>query len=221
MVPALSESKKREELGLDGIEAGAGGSKGGSPPDSPGPARRLWQRLQRRRSRSRSSSEERGALAEPDLEAGEGGMAGDAAAGQAAGEAELGAAANGGSVRGGSTARVHFAASVGEGPVQAEETAGPRRAATDGGAPAAMQVDRSVCGSKRNAAAFKSYIKPSPSVAGLAQASSCSLPRFCCALQPRRAGHGTVALQLGAFACSCCVTCQPSFPVAPHRATVE
>ena len=107
-------------------------------------------------------------MQEVDLEAGQGDtmMAGCVAAGQAAASE---AANGGGSVRGG-MARVHFAASEGEEAVQPQDVpAGPRRAATDGGTPAAMQVDRSVGGSKRNAAAFKSYIKPSPSVAGLAQ----------------------------------------------------
>lgn len=107
-------------------------------------------------------------MQEIDLEAGQGGtmMAGGVAGGQAAASE---AANGGGSVRGG-TVRVQFAGSVGEGAAQPQDVpAGPRRAATDGGAPAAMQVDRSVGGSKRNAAAFKPYIKPSPSVAGLAQ----------------------------------------------------
>ncbi|PRW58116.1 DUF21 domain-containing protein [Chlorella sorokiniana] len=165
VVPDLSESKKREEAGLDGVEAG---SRDGSPRSTPSTARRLWQRL-RRRSRSRSSSAERGAPPEPDLEAGQGDLAGGFAAEQPSAEAAGQPAVNGGSVRG-DTAGVHFAASVEEGLGQPEEAAaGPRRAATDGGAPAAMQVDRGVGGSKRNAAGFKSYIRPSPSVAGLAQ----------------------------------------------------
>lgn len=80
----MSESKKREEARLNGTEGGAPGSNEGSPPGTPGPARRLWQRLQQRRrsrSRSRSSSEERGAMQETDLEAGQGGtmMAGGVA----------------------------------------------------------------------------------------------------------------------------------------------